>query len=436
MRYLTIAIMVLSAAGAVSAQNAPPAPPADSLALSALIADALRLDPRQRQLALQQRATDLRLRNIDAERKPTIAADGQAQYQSAVTKIVVPLPGVSIPTPPNDTYDAHLAAQLSLFDPTTAPRRAVERAQLVETQAATRATLFTLRQDINEAFFSAAGAQERLAVLNAAIVDLQARLHETVIKFNDGAALPGDTASLAAALLQREQDVLQLRAGRLAALGRLSDLVGRIVSDSQPLVVTDEASAVSGTLGGIDSLRARPEYEQFAAMRARLARQTAVEAAQEKPRVSAFARVGYGRPGLDLLSRDFQSYWLGGVQVHWSPWNWGTTDRNREIAEVQRDIVATNEAAFTRGLRRSVQESIATMSRLESTMALDDRIVTLRERIDAETSAKLREGVVTAADYVDKSTDLMAARLLRVQHRVELAQARTTFLTTLGVEVP
>jgi hypothetical protein len=44
--------------------------------------------------------------------------------------------------------------------------------------------------------------------------------------------------------------------------------------------------------------------------------------------------------------------------------------------------------------------------------------------------------VVTAAEYVDKSTDVLTARLVRIQHRVELAQARTTFLTTLGVEAP
>jgi hypothetical protein len=62
--------------------------------------------------------------------------------------------------------------------------------------------------------------------------------------------------------------------------------------------------------------------------------------------------------------------------------------------------------------------------------------VTLRERIETETRAKLHEGVVTASEYVDKSTDLLAARLVRIQHRVELAQARTNFLTTLGVEAP
>jgi outer membrane protein TolC len=137
-----------------------------------------------------------------------------------------------------------------------------------------------------------------------------------------------------------------------------------------------------------------------------------------------------------MLSSDFQTYWLGGVQVHWTPWTWGTTSRDREINELQREIVSTNEEAFRRSLERGVQQSIATIARLDSALALDDQVVRLRETIDAETRAKLREGVVTAADYVDKSTDLLTARLIRIQHRVELAQARTAFLTTLGVEVP
>jgi len=42
----------------------------------------------------------------------------------------------------------------------------------------------------------------------------------------------------------------------------------------------------------------------------------------------------------------------------------------------------------------------------------------------------------TAADAVDRSSDVLSARLARIQHRVQLAQARANLLTTLGVEVP
>jgi len=137
-----------------------------------------------------------------------------------------------------------------------------------------------------------------------------------------------------------------------------------------------------------------------------------------------------------MLSRDFQTYWLAGVQVQWTPWNWGVTTRDRQVSQIQQEVVATNEAAFERQLQRNVQQFSAAAAQLDSALALDDRIVVLRESIVRETRAKLGEGVITAAEYVDKSTDLLTARLTRIQHRIALAQARASFLSTLGVEVP
>jgi outer membrane protein TolC len=410
--------------------------PPDSLHLRGLHAEAQSADPRQRQLRLQAAETDLRLRNIDAEMRPALSVDGQTQYQSAVTQVAIPLPGVTFPTPPHDSYDAHVGAQQSVFDPTIAARRAAERTQLADAQARIRTTLFGLTQELNDAFFTAAALQERVAETDAGIAEMDARLREAVERFQAGSALAGDTASLAATSLARRQDRLQLVSDRAAALARLSLLIGRTIPDGTPLAIPDLTPETTRALASLDQLRARPEYAQFDAARAHLASQIAVDAAQEKPRVSAFGRVGYGRPGLNMLTDTFQSYWLAGVQVHWAPWNWGTVDRKREVVELQRDVVASDEAAFTQSIRRNVQQSQATMSRLDSTLALDERIIALRQIVDTETRAKLNEGVVTAAEYVARNTELLAARLALRAHRVQLAQARATFLTTLGVEVP
>lgn len=433
---LSLAFSALAAAAPAGAQQIDPLP-RDTLRLSQAQAQAAATDPRRRQLELQERATTLGLQSLAAEHLPALSAGGQAQYQSAVTRVPVRLPGITIPSPSQDTYDARLNVQQSIFDPTYRPRAAVERARLTESQAQVRTSLYGLRQDVNEAFFSALMAEERIAQVGATIVDLDGRLRETETRRREGAATPGDTAAIAAALLQRRQDLAQIRADRTAALARLSDLIGKTVTDSTALAAPVLDTAVSRALQrSIDSVRARPEYAQFAAARERLARQEAVEAAQDRPRVSAFGRGGYGRPGLNMLSTDFQSYWLAGVQVQWAPWTWGTTTRDREVIELQREIVSTNEAAFTASLRRGVQQSLATMSRLDTALALDERIIVLREQVERETAAKLREAVITAAEYTDRATDLLAARLAYAQHRVELAQARATFLTIIGVDAP
>jgi outer membrane protein TolC len=75
------------------------------------------------------------------------------------------------------------------------------------------------------------------------------------------------------------------------------------------------------------------------------------------------------------------------------------------------------------------------MDRLEATLATDDRIIALREQVERETRARLQEGVVTAAEYVTRNSELLQARLARATHRVALVQARAHFLATLGLEI-
>ena len=71
----------------------------------------------------------------------------------------------------------------------------------------------------------------------------------------------------------------------------------------------------------------------------------------------------------------------------------------------------------------------------QATLVSDDTIIALREGILRETRLRFGEGVITSAEYVDRETDLLASRLARATHRVELARARARFLTFIGVEV-
>jgi outer membrane protein TolC len=123
------------------------------------------------------------------------------------------------------------------------------------------------------------------------------------------------------------------------------------------------------------------------------------------------------------------------VEVQWSLWNWGTTRRERQALTLQQQIVAADEAAFRTGVRRSIAHDLANIDRLQQTLGDDEAIVALRERILHETTLRFGEGVITSAEYVDRQTDLLNARLAQAAHRVQLEQARAGFLTSLGLEV-
>jgi outer membrane protein TolC len=410
-----------------------------SLRLDSLLHQALRADPRRRQLALQSAAAAIGQQNISAELLPSLAIDGTAQYQSDVAKLPVPITlpgGATIPAPSHETYDAHLNATEPLWDPSRGARRAAGDARLATEQAQTRSTLYTLRQEVVSTFFAAAQASAERRALAQTIADLDARRREAVDRLNHGAALPSDTAMLAATILQREQDDTALAAAFHAAIDRLGLLVGETFPDSVELGIPDLGDAVRLAREQVDSLRSRPEYAQFAATDTLLSRTARVLDSRQWPKLMAFGRAGYGRPGLNPLNTGFEGYFVGGLEVQWTPWTWGVTRRQRDSLAVERNIVATNEAAFTASLARQAASDVASIDQLSAALALDNRIIVLRSQVEQETQTQLNAGVVTTASYVDRASDVLQARLAAIAHQIARAQAQVHLLTTLGVEVP
>ena len=408
--------------------------PADSLRLERLHAAAEQRDPRARQLAIREAQTALRLRTITAERLPSLAGSAQAQHQSVVLRLPA-LPGATARTTPHDVYDVNLAVTEPLLDPTRSARATVERAQLARARAEVATALYGVRQQVNASFFAAAALAARHEAVAAAIADLEAQATVVESRVRNGTALPSELSALRAEVLRRQQDEAQLLAERDAALRVLSDLTGIAIGGATPLALPALEARVAEARARRDSSVARPELERFERMRDLLARQAAVAGAQTKPRVSAFARAGIGKPGLNMLSTRPESYWIGGVQVQWTPFDWGRTARERQVLELERDAVEAESAAFRDALRRSTVSDLATIDRLERVLAADEEIIALREQIVREAAARFRESSITAAEYVDRQTDLLTARIARGLHRVELAQARATYLTTLGLQV-
>ncbi|HEU4747035.1 MAG TPA: TolC family protein [Gemmatimonadaceae bacterium] len=411
-------------------------PGADTLRLDGLQATAVARDPRAGEIDLLAAQTRLRLQNIGAERLPALSVIGQGQYQSDVARIPITLPGgATPPVPAHDTYDARIDAQQRLIDPTARPRRALEVAELAASQARVRASLHALRQAVNDAFFAALEAQAQMGELGTTITDLEAQLDVAGARVREGSALPSEQEAIRAELLRRRQRRDELVAIRRASLAVLANLTGRSLDTASVLELPDHSAQVGRARDSLSDLRARAEYEEFARNRDVLLRREEARGAEDKPRVSAFGRVGYGRPGLNPLSDRFDSYWLAGVQLQWTLWTWGSNRRDAQVIALQRQIVAAEESAFTERLRRAVTQDAETIDRLEAAIATDDEIVALRERIAAETRARFMENAVTAAEFVDRQTDVLSARIARALHRAELAQARARFLTTLGLEV-
>ncbi len=447
LRLLAAALLALHAPGDARAQDPAQDQAPDTLRLGALQLDAERVDRRAAQRELLAAQWSLRLETLRAERLPALDWLMQAQYLSDVPTVGALLPGGVAPAaPPNDTYDAHVGVRQRLYDPSAGPRADVERAQLAEAEARLGTTLFAQRQAVTDAFFAALLLDERRAALDAAIADLEAQREVVGARVTEGVVLPGDEAMLDAELLRRRQSRDALVAERNAMREVLGALTGREIAATDILALPQATvdDVLARALAAMDTARApdsaaiasaRPEHAQFAAGRALLAERRKAIEARDRPSISAFGRAGYGRPGLNPLAREFDSYWTAGVQLQWTPWDWGATGREQEVLALQARILSTEEQAFEDGIGRALVRAAANIAHLEASLRSDDEIIALHRTVLDEARVRFGEGVITTAEYVDRQTDVLTAELARATHRVQLAEARTRVLTTLGLEV-
>ncbi len=440
-----IARGIVAAAVALSPGWAAPAPAAaqqDTLHLAELRDAAERFDPRAAQSQMRQRATGLELANLSSGYLPQLSVTGRATYQSDVPTAPFTGPGGVGIEVPKDQYAADLQVSQLVWDGgRIAARRGLERARLAESEASLRTDLYQTRQDVDGAFFRALLLQQRIGEVDRLVSDLKSKLGEVRSQVRNGAALPGDTAAMQAEILQTGQRRDELAADRRAALGVLARLTGRKVGPDDVLALPDladrvraarGAEAAAGAAGVTD--RHRPEFDLLAREREVLDRQEGLTGTERLPKLVAFGMAGYGKPGLNLLGDGFDTYWRAGVQFEWAPWHWGTVSREKEALDLRRQIVATEEEALSRRLDRAVQEPLATMDRLQAALDSDRRIIELRSQLERQAAHQLEEQVITPARYIDIRDDLYDARDAWQTHRVQLAEARARYLTTLGLE--
>lgn len=429
------AALLFAATIGLAAALASPAAAQDTLHLAGLRAAAARHDPRSGQSDLRERATDLELRNLSAGYLPQLSITGRASYQSDVPTAPFTGPGGVGIQVPKDQYAADLEVDQLVWDGgRISARRGLQRARLAESEAALRTDLFQTRQDVDGAFFQALLLQQRIGEVDRLLTDLRGRMAEVRSQVRNGAALPGDTAAMQAEILQAGQKRDRLQADRSAALGVLGRLTGRSFGGDEVLALPDLADQVRVARGRETMPRRRPEFALLARQRDVLEQEEHVAGAARLPRLVAFGDAGYGKPGLNLLGDSFDTYWRAGIRFEWAPWHWGSVSREQRVAELRRQIVATEEKALARRLDRAVQEPLQTIDRLQGALATDHRIISLRAQIERQASRQLEEQVITPARYIDIRTDLYDARDAWQTHRVELAEARARYLTTLGIE--
>jgi len=150
------------------------------------------------------------------------------------------------------------------------------------------------------------------------------------------------------------------------------------------------------------------------------------------PKVYAFVQGGYGRPGLNMLSNNFEAYYMVGANFKWTLWDWNKNRKDRKVLDVQKKMIQDKREMFDVNLNIDLQNRLSTIVKLEEALKRDNQIVELRSRITKTSASRFENGVITSSDYL---ADLNAEKVAKINletHRIQLVQAKANYLLAKG----
>ncbi len=347
---------------------------------------------------LQNEQYALKRQNLKTAYWPRLGWNAQASWQSEVTALPVDLSfaGVSIPGVSQDQYKTTLDLQQTLWD-AGATRKQMDALVLENAvaQKRTEVTLYQLRGTVQQQFFQILLQEAYLRLNELTRQNLAAAIQKATAANANGIGTKEQVNTLKAAELQAQAAAIQLKQVRISSIFQLAQLTGVAIDSSTRFILPQASSdAATGT---------RPELDLFDLQQQWINGQTAVLRAVQAPKVSFFATLGYGRPGLNFLSNEFEPYALTGISAKWDLGNVlnGKNKREQQILEVQQQQIALEKENFSLHTHIQHERLSGKLNELVAIQDLEAAQLLLHTELLQISEAQLANGTTTAAAYLD-----------------------------------
>lgn len=387
--------------------------------------------PNAYQKTLYETSSGLRLKNLDINYLPQISFRGQATYQSDVPQIDIPLPTIKMPEQNKDRYQILLEVKQLIYDGgTTGSLKSVEESQLTADKQKIEVEMYSLRQKVNDLYFSVLLLQEKRNINLIYYNDVKAKIREINSKVENGVLPRSNLYILEAQLLQTEQELENIETDRSASLKMLSELMEKEINNDVVLDLPNPRPANLDIAPG-----ERPEYKLFEYQRLQFDALKSSVDARALPKLNIFGQAGYGRPGLNILDNSFQPFYTVGVNVSWNPINWNTNRNEIQIYEANKRMIEKQRETFDKNIKISLEKYKSEILKYESLLKKDEELISLREKIVESTASQLSNGTITSTVYLTELNNKNQVLLTYKTHSIQLIQAKINFLTTKGSKI-
>jgi outer membrane protein TolC len=397
------------------------------LTLDDCLLSAMKNHPLSGQNQIYSESSSLQQRNIDNGKLPQLSANGQATYQNEVIQILYNLPGAPAPVIPKAQYKMSLDAnQLIYGGGNIDAQNSIEDFNRQINQLNNEAELYKTRERINQLYFSILLSDLNVDVIENTVSDLNARLAKINASVKEGIMLPSAADILQAEILKAGQRLLEVKTQKRMLLSTMQVLTGLSLNENttflEPKFVVDLAVYTN----------LRPEYGVFSLMQQKLEATKKLSVSKDLPKVYGFGTAGYGNPGYNIFKEGSAFFATVGAKVTWNFWNWNQTSREKQMLDLNSNILENQKNAYDLANKAQVQQYLADVQKADELIKSDEEIINLRKSITLSAASQLENGTITATEYVTEQIAEEQALLTQNLHKMQLLQSKALYKAATG----
>ncbi|MCX6232575.1 MAG: TolC family protein [Bacteroidetes bacterium] len=389
--------------------------------------------PLSRQKDMLNNMNDLKTKSLNTNYLPQLSLNGQMAYQSDVTKLNITIPNPLLaslfrfPEISKDSYKATLDVNQLIWDGgIISGQKKVEELSIQSELQNLESELYKLKEKVNLFYFNILILQQNIELLEVSKVNIQTKLTKVESGVKNGMVNENNADNLKAEIIKIDQKIIEAKSLRTANIQMLQELTTIEMNDKTSFILPETDINVS------NFENQRPELKSFEINKSKLTATESVISSKLLPKIYGFGQIGYGRPGLNMLSNDFQSFYMVGAKLTWNLWNWNQTKTDKKIIEIQKNIINTTKESYQKNIKINYQKDVAEIEKFNELLVKDLEIIALRTKIAKNASSQFDNGYITSSDYLNDVNAETQAILNYVTHKIQLHKAKYDYLVNLG----
>lgn len=373
--------------------------------------------PAIRKYGLVEQSRDFTLSNVAKGNLPQVLFQGNASYQSSVTRLPIDVGkfGIDYEGLPRDQYNTSVTISQVIYDGgKIAAEKKIARAQADVQNEQINVMMYGIRESVNRLFFSILLIDEQL--LHNILLQDDLRLVQKNVEamITGGVANQSDADLVSVELIRARQQEEMLHTFRRTYLSMLSTFIGTPIDASVKLRKPTEAL--------FPTVNNRPELSFYNAQQRLLDLQQSSLDVSLRPRVDIFLQGGVGNPGLNMFKNGWDAYYKVGATVSWNIGALYRRKNDTQLIDMEKQQVNVNRETFLFNIRIQEQQLKGQIENIRSQIAHDDEIIRLRENIRRASEKRVESGIETVNEMLRDINAVSEARQQRAIHEVELLQ--------------